>query len=133
MGKIKVLFAAENGDDDLYTKEEIKEFLEAKKQREKEMEDMWENMKKHVDDCYEEIVTHISLTLIDEFYSGSKESAKDLCCKAYYETSKALVDTLCETYQLDLRDKEYADLVSKTNNLLHLKLKDKIEITKVTS
>ena len=131
MGKIKVLFAAENGDDDLYTEEEIKEFLDAKKAREKEMEDMWEKLQGHIDDCMEEIVAHVSIILIDKVWKGDAKDMQGAYSKACYEVSRDLVDTLCETYMLDLKDKEYADLIGKTNNLLHLKLGDRVEIAKV--
>ena len=130
MGKIKVLFAAENGDDDLYTKEEIKEFLEAKKEREQEMEDVWEKLKMHIDDCKAIIVRELVEVILDE--PSLETDMKKLFDKFCYDTGVHLVDTLCETYMLQLTDKEYYDLISKTSNFLHVNLKDKIKIVELS-
>lgn len=118
MGKIKVLFAAENGDDDLYDEEEIKEFLEAKKKHKKEVEEIADKIEAHIDYCNDDIeeIFDVDLCLkvtVEDWTIKVKDNYNEVC--AYL--GEALIDTMCEEYNLDLSEKEYGELVGRATNI----------------
>lgn len=128
MGKIKVLFAAENGDDDLYDDEEIKEFLEAKKKHKKEVEEIANKIEAHVDYCNDDIeeIFDIELCLkvtVENWTIKAKNNYNEICA----HVGEALIDTMCEEYNLDLSEKEYGELVGRATNIVISKYSERKE------
>lgn len=122
MGKIKVLFAAENGDDDLidYDNEEVKAFIEMRK---KQKEDS-DKCKKFVEIMYDDIIKDEAESVIRRFFNGEvyyvngkldklKSNYEELCSTI----GESAIETIIECQHLDISDKEYAELVSYASNL----------------
>lgn len=122
MGKIKVLFAAENGDDDLidYGDEEVKAFIEMRK-KQKEAKERCKNI---LVVLYDEVLKENIEDILHRNFSGEAyyTNGKLDKLKSNYEeicsvVGECAIDAIIEQYHLDISDKEYTELVSYAGNL----------------
>lgn len=122
MGKIKVLFAAENGDDDLidYDDEEVKAFMEMRK-KQKEAKERCKNI---LAVLYDEVIKESVEDILRRNFNGEayytngklkklKSNYEELCSAV----GESAVETIIEQHHLDISDKEYTELVSYASNL----------------
>lgn len=122
MGKIKVLFAAENGDDDLidYDDEEVKAFIEMRK-KQKEAKERCKNI---LVVLYDEVLKESIEDILYRNFSGEAyyTNGKFDKLKSNYEeicsvVGESAIDAIIEQQHLDISDKEYTELVSYAGNL----------------
>lgn len=122
MGKIKVLFAAENGDDDLidYDDEEVKAFIEMRK-KQKEAKERCKNI---LPTLYDEVIKENIEKIICKDFRGEAyyTNGKLKKLKSNYEelcsvVGECAVDAIIELHHLDISDKDHTELVSYASNL----------------